>query len=196
MRKPWWRRPLILALLAPVCAGCGHLGKVNQGRVVSYDADNGIVTLIGDSNPADPANPRYDVLPPALVRVPSDRSSMGPVPEPGLLLSVDNGKKQLVVFDPGAQTLKAIPFHLVHRQTKVSKSDLRISGRKFPVVEGSSHTITIYLRRQREIIVFSVPEAYLALPESTWRFGDEVRYYYKQPSQALRMMNVTKTDIF
>ncbi|MFB3826910.1 MAG: DUF4881 domain-containing protein [Bryobacteraceae bacterium] len=29
----------------------------------------------------------------------------------------------------------------------------------------------------------------------SWKFGDEVRYYYKDPGQALRLMNVTKTDL-
>jgi len=29
----------------------------------------------------------------------------------------------------------------------------------------------------------------------TWRTGDVVRYYYKTPGQALRLMNVTATDL-
>ena len=33
------------------------------------------------------------------------------------------------------------------------------------------------------------------MPAETWRCGDVVRYYYKEPGKALRMMNVTKTDL-
>ena len=33
------------------------------------------------------------------------------------------------------------------------------------------------------------------LPEDTWKPGDEVRYYYKDPARALRFMNVSKTDV-
>ncbi len=42
---------------------------------------------------------------------------------------------------------------------------------------------------------FEVQESYRALPAGTWKFGDEIRYYYKDPGQALRLMNVTKTDL-
>jgi hypothetical protein len=33
------------------------------------------------------------------------------------------------------------------------------------------------------------------MPADTWRAGDVVRYYYKDPAQALRLMNVTRTDL-
>jgi hypothetical protein len=33
------------------------------------------------------------------------------------------------------------------------------------------------------------------MPDDTWKIGDEVRYYYKDPAQALRLMNVTRTDL-
>jgi hypothetical protein len=35
----------------------------------------------------------------------------------------------------------------------------------------------------------------LAMPAGTWRAGDVVRYYYKDPARALRLMNVTATDL-
>jgi hypothetical protein len=41
----------------------------------------------------------------------------------------------------------------------------------------------------------AVPDEIFGLPADCWRTGDEVRYYYKDPGQALRMMNITKTDI-
>ena len=48
--------------------------------------------------------------------------------------------------------------------------------------------MTIYSRRKKILLTFAVPDEYLALPDDTWKSGDEVRYYYKQPGQALRLM--------
>jgi hypothetical protein len=33
------------------------------------------------------------------------------------------------------------------------------------------------------------------MPADTWKTGDEIRYYFRDPAQALRMMNVTRTDL-
>jgi hypothetical protein len=33
------------------------------------------------------------------------------------------------------------------------------------------------------------------MPAGTWQAGDVVRYYYKEPGRALRLMNVTRTDL-
>ena len=52
-----------------------------------------------------------------------------------------------------------------------------------------------YSARDRKLVVFAVPEEYFALPDDTWKIGDEVRYYYKDPARALRLMNVSKTDV-
>ena len=48
---------------------------------------------------------------------------------------------------------------------------------------------------ERTLITFRAPDELLSLPADTWRSGDVIRYYYKQPDQALRLMNVTKTDL-
>jgi hypothetical protein len=46
------------------------------------------------------------------------------------------------------------------------------------------------------LCTFSVPDNYFSYPASTWDAGDEVRLTYKTPGQALRFMNVSKTDIY
>lgn len=33
------------------------------------------------------------------------------------------------------------------------------------------------------------------MPEDTWKPGDDIRYTYRTPGQAIRMMNVSKTEI-
>jgi len=191
-----WHGAWKAALLALLCAGCGELGKVNQGRVVAYDSNSGLVTLVADSNAADPAHPRYDALPPLVVKAPTKSSDMGPAPEPGFLLDIDSQRHELHVFDPDSSSVRTIGFDLVDLRTNVSSRDPAVAGRRFPAVDRSRKTITIYRRKQRELLTFSVSDSDLDLPDVTWRFGDEVRYYYRDPGQALRMMNVTKTDIF
>jgi hypothetical protein len=46
------------------------------------------------------------------------------------------------------------------------------------------------------LITFPVSDELLAMPVETWRSGDVVRYYYKDPAHALRLMNVTQTDLY
>jgi hypothetical protein len=65
---------------------------------------------------------------------------------------------------------------------------------KCPIVDREHKTIRVYARRQARLVVFTVADEYLALPEDAWREGEEVRYYYKQPGRALRLMNVTRAE--
>ena len=51
-------------------------------------------------------------------------------------------------------------------------------------------------QRGWEQTTFSVPDEYFALPANTWDAGDEVRIYFKETGKALRLMNISKTDIF
>ena len=70
-----------------VFAGCGGFGRVNQGQVVEYQRGTGLVTLIGDSNYRDPSSPRFDVLPPATIRIPQNPQEMGPERRPASCFS-------------------------------------------------------------------------------------------------------------
>jgi hypothetical protein len=185
--------PAILSMLAAV--GCGGFGKVNQGRVIDYDAKKGLVTFIQDSNYKEPGHPRYDVLPPVTVAIPRDRSQMGAVPEAGRLISLDSVNNRLVFFDPAAQTLKTVEYTLIEQRDGVYKDDPQVAGVRFPVIDRENRTVTIYVPRQRQLVKVKMADEYLALPDSTWRFGDEIRYYYKDPQQALRLMNITRTDV-
>ena len=64
-----------------------------------------------------------------------------------------------------------------------------------PPVDRAAKTITVYAPEQHLLITFSASGDLLALPDDTWQPGDVVRYYYRQPRQALRFMNVTRTDL-
>jgi hypothetical protein len=183
------------AALAAWLLGCSGFGRVEQGRTVAYDPERGLVTLILDSNPGEPGKPRYDRLPPATFRVPSDRSQMGPAPRAGMLLSIDAAEGRALVFDAASQGVRTVPFTVVERRDGVAADDPRVASVRLPKVDRAANTITLYAPRQGRLLTVSVAPEYLALPDNTWAWGDEVRYYYKDPGQALRLMNVTRTDV-
>lgn len=189
----WWTYPAAAAL---ICAwGCGGFGRVNQGRVVAYEPEKGLLTVILDSNVREPGKPRYDVLPAETVRVPPNPDAMGPPPQAGGLIELDVPGRRAVVYDPASQKLLTIACEAMEVAEGVSAGDPRVAGRGFPQVDRVRRTVSVYWPRSRRLTTFTIPEEYLALPDHVWIMGDEVRYYFKEPGQALRLMNLTKTEI-
>jgi len=200
---PRYQKLIIAVLLIlPIAfiSGCEY-GKVDQGRVVKMDRDKGTVTLIRDAN-NDAQNPDYTHLPAIVYTTPKDPHEMGPEPKAGLRMKLDTKKKEITVYDPSAQKFKTIQYTLIDQKENVAKEDPAVwdasqkKSKKFPAVDKDKKTITIYSGRQHILTTFSLPEEYFSLPESTWDAGDEVRIYYKEDGKALRLMNVSKTDIF
>jgi hypothetical protein len=182
-------RSIALASMAAalLLTGCGPLGKVEQGRVIAYDAQTRQVTLI----PEAPGGPRSGpgTLPPVTVEAPLDPNEMGPAPAAGGLMLLNSNKALIVVYDGAAQAFRTIQYTLVAERHNVAKSPGP------PVVDRAKKTITIYSAKDRALITFAASADLLAMPTGTWRSGDVVRYYYKTPGQALRLMNVTATDL-
>lgn len=178
----------ILLLPAAIClvslCGC-RLGQVEQGRVIEYHKQQRVISVIPD----------FDVLPPVSVRLPSDPAEMGPEPESGCLLHLDMPNRRAVMFDRAQQRLQVVPFTLLGECTNIGPNDARVTQSKLPLIDHSKRTVTIYSLRDRKLLVLIVAEEHLSLPDEMWRFGDVVRYYYKDPQQALRLMNVSKTDV-
>lgn len=180
--------PLLFSL------GCTDYGKVEQGRVIAFDKQKGLVTVIRDSAPA--ANqPKYDALPPFAVKVPSNPEEMGPAPAAGKRLLFDTNAKKVVFYDAVAGAIKTVTYTPLMEESKVAKDDPRVKGIQFPIVDRQNKAITIYSSRDRKLVKFTLADEYFALPDDTWQAGDDVRYYFKQPGQALRMMNVTATNV-
>lgn len=174
--------------------GCTDFGKVEQGRVIAFDKEKGVVTVIRDSaGKAD--KPQYDVLPPFTVKVPSDPDEMGPHPAAGKRLLFDTAGKKIVFFDSIAGNIKTVTYTPLMEESKVAKDDPRVKGIKFPVIDRQNKAITIYSSRDRKLVKFTLADEFFALPDDTWTAGDDVRYYFKQPGQALRMMNVSTTNV-
>jgi hypothetical protein len=179
----------LLSAAALSLAACGNFGKVEQGRVIAYDKKTGEVVMIRDSSGGQAPKPVYDALPPLSVRIPVDPDEMGPAPTAGKLMRVDLANHELVIYDATAHRFRTIPYTPVEERHNVGK------GAGLPAVDKVRKTITIYCPAERAAVTFAAPDDLLAMPADTWKTGDEVRYYFKDPAQALRMMNVTKTDL-
>jgi hypothetical protein len=182
-------KPLSLSLVliaAGVMAGCQIDGKVEQGRVIAYDKQTKRATLIADSE----EQPSFGMLPPVTVKTPEDPDEMGPVPAAGKLISLDTDAREIVIFDAASGAFRKISYTLVKEKQNVAKAPPGGAA-----IDKNAKTITIYAAARHSLITFAASDDLLALPADTWRAGDVVRYYYKDPSQALRMMNVTRTDL-
>jgi len=172
---------------ALLMAGCGNLGKVEQGRVIAYDRRTQRVTLIREANRKDPSS--LGVLPPVTIEAPADPGEMGPAPAAGGLIRLDDRKHRIVIYDRTAQSFRTVPYEPLEEHRGVAKH----SGA--PVVDRAKKTITVYAAAEQALITFSASDELLAIPPDTWQTGDVVRYYYKNPARALRLMNVTQTDL-
>jgi len=190
-----WLITILLALPLMLVVGCGEYGKVDQGRVIKFDKDKKLVTLIQDSK-AEPGNPDYNTLPPHSYTLPTDAHEMGPEPKAGLRMKLDTKKNEIVIFDTAAQNFKTIHYTLVEQKEVVASDDPLVSGKKFPLIDKDKKTITVYSSRQKIYTTFTVPAEYFTLPETTWDAGDEVRIYYKETGKARRFMNISKTNIY
>ncbi|MGE5256973.1 MAG: DUF4881 domain-containing protein [Hyphomicrobiales bacterium] len=186
---------LLIAVPLVFLFGCAEEGKVDQGRAVAFDKDKKQVTIIRDKK-ADAQSPDYSYLPPITYNLPVDPAETGPEPAVGGRMKLDAEKNQIVVFDSKAKNFKTIDFKPVEKKDGIERQDPLVQGKKFPAVDKAKQTVSIYSGRQKVLITFSVPEEYMAWPESMWDAGDEVRIYYKEEGKALRFMNVSKTDIF
>lgn len=190
------------ALVMPL-SGCNKddYPKVEQGRVVAFNKDTKEVTIIHDSA-IDPVNPKYDVLPPSVFKLPVDPKETGPEPKAGGRLKLDTAKKEIEIYDHKTQKLVYLPINIVDLQEKIDKEHPLVydkeakKAKKFPVVDKEKKTVTVYSGRQKMLCTFTLPDQYADYPESLWDAGDEVRLTYRTPGQALRFMNITKTDIF
>ena len=201
LNKRGWIMTILLILPLALLIGCGEYGKVDQGRVIKFDKEKKLCTIVRDVK-ADTLNPEYTHLPPMSYETPTDPMEMGAEPKAGLRMKLDTKNRQITIFDTPAQNFKTISYTLIDQKENVDKADPLVfdkaegKAKKFPAVNKEKKTITIYSGRQKILVTFSLPDEYFSLPDNTWDAGDEVRIYYKQAGKAQRFMNVSKTDIY
>lgn len=189
-------RSLLLALVVALSfglAGC-DFGTVDQGRTIAFDAKANTVTIVQDVK-HDQHNPDYSG---SIVtfKMPSNPLEVGPLPVAGGRLKLDVENKQVIIFNPETKALQTVNVEILDVQKNIGRNNPLVQGKTFPVIDKAKGTITEFSPRQRLVATFKVPADLLNLPPSTWEAGNEVRIYYKKPGEALRFMNITKTNIF
>lgn len=192
---------LLAALPVVFLAGCVDYGKVDQGRTVAVDKEKKTVTFIRDKA-NDWQKPDYTYLPALTYSFPADPAEMGEMPKAGLRMKLDAEKAQVVLYDPKKQNFETIPIQIVDKQEGIDGKHPLVydaaagKAKQFPALDKDKKTVSIYSGRQKLLVTFLVPEQYESLPATAWDSGDEIRIYYKEDGKALRLMNVTKTNIF
>lgn len=193
---------VFVALMSFSLIACSDFGDVEQGRAVAFDKDKMEVTFIKDSG-TDDAHPEYRVLPPMTMKMPADPKEIGPWPVVGLRMKLDLDAKTIIMFNPGKESFETIAVEVVSKDENVDARKQHplvfdsTTGemRKFPVINNEEKTVTIYSARQKIVSTLRLSaEDFDKYHENDWLAGDEVRVYFKDPTQMLRFMNVTKTD--
>ncbi|MDE5832992.1 MAG: DUF4881 domain-containing protein [Desulfovibrio sp.] len=178
-----------------VLAACEFNGGVEQGRCVAYDEANRTVTVVVDTA-IDQHNPHYSGKVDTF-KLPEKDIDMGPAPIAGDLLMVETDKKQILYYNQADKKIETMPVTIISEEKGVTAKSL--GSRTFPEINEQDRAITVYSARLGELITFR-PDAEDAfnLPKSTWALGDEVRIAYRNDTraQAIRFMNVSKTNIF
>jgi len=195
-KKINWMFLMAIPALLILAAGCGEQqGKVEQGRVIAADKTQKTITMIKDIK-HELNKPVYNQVPPVFYALPTDPNEMGPAPKAGKLMEVDHKTREIVIFDDATQNFKRIKYSPIDEKEGVTLRSPLVAGKKFPVVDRAKKAITVFDKRKGLLITFTLPEEYFALPDNTFGFGDEVRVYAKVPGKALRLMNISETDIF
>lgn len=190
-------RTLLCTLVAAASfglAGCNDFGQVDQGRTVGFDPATKTVTIVQDVK-HDQLNPDYSG---SIVsyKLPVDPNETGPLPKVGERVKLDLEKKCIVLFNTQTKTLETVPITIVDVQKDIGRNHPLVKGKPFPIIDKAKNTVTEYSPRQRALVTFTVPDSMISLPPATWEAGDEVRVYYKEKGQALRYMNISKTNIY
>lgn len=176
---------------------CAATGVVEQGRAIAFDAEAKSVTVVLDrSETAGRAD--YSGAVTTFV-LPDDPHERGPDPVVGGVVAVDPAGEAVTVVVDGA--LRRVGLEGATAE-QVDPKDARVwdaeakKARSFPRYDAASGALSLWFPKESRLVVGRVPEADRALPESTWKLGDEVRLYVKEPPVAARFMNVTRTDIY
>jgi hypothetical protein len=195
------KKMLLAALPVVFLAGCVDYGKVDQGRTVAVDKEKKTVTFIRDKA-NDAKKPDYTYLPALTYTFPTNPAEMGQEPKAGLRMKLDADKGLVVLYDPKKQNFDNVKVQIVDKQEGIDSKHPLVydaaaeKAKQFPAVDKDKKIVTIYSGRQKLLVSFIPPDEYMSLPAAAWDSGDEVRVYYKEEGKALRLMNVTKTDIF
>ena len=141
-------KPVLLIAAAALMlgvAGCdtSKYGQVEQGKVIAFDEDAQLVTVVHDTN-IDPSNPKYDKMPPVVFKLPANRKEIGPLPKFGQRLQLNLEEKKLEIYDAQKQTLVYIDIPDADVQKDIGKEHALVKDQSFPKIDSEKGTITVY----------------------------------------------------
>lgn len=189
-------RTLLLTLVVALSFGLTacDFGQVDQGRCVSFDVKEQVMTIIQDVK-HDQQNPEYSGGA-VTFKLPVNPKEMGPAPTPGGRLKLDIEKSEVIIYNPTTKAIENIAVKMLDVQRNIGPNHPMVKGKTFPVIDKEKCTITEFSARQKILCTFQVSPEQIAFPPAIWEAGNEMRVYFKQPGIALRVMNISKTNIY
>lgn len=188
---------LIMVLgLTTFLAACNFEGGVEQGRCVAFNPEAKTMTIVVDVT-HDQFNPHYSGGA-HTYKLPAAPGEMGPAPVVGGRLMIDLTKNTVLIYDNDTKTVREIPVQFVDVEKNIQPKHPKVAGKTFPVVDKEQQTVTVYSSRLSALITFKVPASEIDLPVYAWTAGNEMRVAFRtsDKDQAIRIMNVSKTNIF
>lgn len=188
---------LIMVLgLTTFLAACNFEGGVEQGRCVAFNPEAKTITIVVDVT-HDQFNPHYSGGA-HTYKLPAAPGEMGPTPVVGGRLMIDLAKNTVLIYDNDAKTVREIPVQFVDVEKNIQPKHPKVAGKTFPIVDKEQQTVTVYSSRLSALITFKVPASEIDLPVYAWTAGNEMRIAFRTSAkdQAIRIMNVSKTNIF
>ena len=188
---------LILVLgLTTFLAACNFEGGVEQGRCVAFNPEAKTITIVVDVT-HDQFNPHYSGGA-HTYKLPASPGEMGPTPVVGGRLMIDLAKNTVLIYDNNANAVREIPVQFVDVEKNIRPKHPKVAGKTFPIVDKEQQTVTVYSSRLSALITFKVPASEIDLPVYAWTAGNEMRVAFRtsDKDQAIRIMNVSKTNIF
>ena len=130
--------------------------------------------------------------------LPADPAEIGPLPVPGGRVMFDLDKSTVTIYNPATKALEVLNVQFTDVEKGIKRTHPKVQGKTFPIIDKDKMTVTEYSGRLQALVTFTIPADKLDMPPATWEAGDEVRMYYKENAkhQALRFMNITRTNIF
>ena len=187
---------LAMAFSVALLTGCNIDGGVQQGRCVAFDATAKTLTIVVDVT-HDQFNPHYSGGTHTF-KLPVESKDMGPSPSVGGRLMIDLVKNTVLIYDQKTSSVRELAVQFTDVEKNVGSNHPKVKGKTFPIIDKEQQTVTVYSGRQKSLITFKIPAEAQDYPAYVWTAGDEMRIAYRNAdkAQSMRIMNVSKTNIF
>ena len=104
----------------------------------------------------------------------------------------------MLIYDQKTNSVRELAVQFTDVEKNVGSDHPKVKGKTFPIIDKDQQTVTVYSGRQKSLITFKIPAEAQDYPAYVWTAGDEMRIAYRNAdkAQAMRIMNVSKTNIF